>query len=132
MRTVSFLFVFLFLVIGCKDSAITKPDNLIDENVMVDIVYDLSLLEGVKTYNMTHYQGIKPNEFIYKKYKIDSLQFAKSTQFYASNIDKYKKIYEEVGKRIEINKAHIDSLISKQNPNLALPKKEIQKEQMVK
>lgn len=113
MRIFLAFFVCVLLLVSCKDSAISKPDNLIEEHVMVDIIYDLSLLEGVKTYNTTHFQGIKPNEFIYKKYKIDSVQFAKSTQFYASNIDKYKKIYEEAGKRIEKNKAHIDSLVSK-------------------
>lgn len=117
-------FGLLFLVISCKDAIISKPENLIDEDKMTNIIYDLALLEGIKSYNSSEFQSVKVNDFIYKKYKIDSLQFAKSTQFYASDVNKYKKMYEEVGKRIETNKAHIDSLLAKGTKLKATPSPE--------
>lgn len=123
MRIVPLFFCLLIIFGSCKDSAITEPENLISEGKMINIIYDLSLLEGIKAYNFSSFQSLKSNDFVYKKYKIDSLQFAKSTQFYAADIERYKKMYEEVGKRIESNKAHIDSLVGKKSKNLVLPKK---------
>ena len=113
MRKILTFFGFLFLLISCNDTVVSEPKNLIDEDKMTNIIYDLALLEGIKSYNSSEFQSLKVNDYIYKKYKIDSLQFAKSTQFYASDVNKYQKMYEEVGKRIETNKAHIDSLLSK-------------------
>ena len=37
---------------------------------------------------------------IKRKYKIDSLSFAKSTQYYASDINEYKKMYDNVKDRL--------------------------------
>lgn len=127
MKTYLVYFACLFLGISCNNSRISKPDTLIDQAVMVDIIYDLSLLEGVKNYNSSRFQSIKPNEFIFKKYKIDSIQFAKSTQYYAATIVEYKDIYDEVGKRIEKNKAHIDSIQTQESKNFDLTKKELKK-----
>jgi len=132
MRTFLSFFSLLFLLVSCKDTVITEPKNLIPEDKMVNIIYDLSLLEGVKSYNSTNFRSLKSNDFVYKKYNIDSLQFAKSTQFYASDIDKYKKIYDEVGKRIEKNKANVDSLISKGNQNKKVLAPINKEEQIVK
>ncbi len=39
------LVCFLF---SCQKPAVEKPDNLIEKEVMVDILYDLSLLEAIK------------------------------------------------------------------------------------
>ncbi|PWA05614.1 DUF4296 domain-containing protein [Flavobacterium psychrotolerans] len=115
MKTGLALLSFLFLLTSCKDTGISKPKNLIEEDKMVDIIYDLALLEGIKVHNPANLQNVNSNEFVCKKYKIDSLQFVKSTQFYASDISNYKKMYEEVGKRIEKNKSYLDSIESKAN-----------------
>ena len=109
------LFALAALFLSCNKDLVEKPDNLIDKKVMGDILYDLSILEALKYQdpNSLYKNGINPKTYIYKKYKIDSLQFAKSTQFYASDVNKYKTMYEEVGKKIETNKTHIDSLLAK-------------------
>ena len=91
MRIVVSIFCILLVMVSCKDTAIDEPENLIQEDKMINIIYDLALLEGVKTFNSSNFQSVKSNDFVYKKYKIDSLQFAKSTQFYASDINRYKK-----------------------------------------
>lgn len=113
----------LMVFVSCKDATISEPENLISEDKMVNIIYDLALLEGVKTYNSSTFQSLKSNEFVYKKYRIDSLQFAKSSQYYAVDINRYKKMYEEVGKRIESNRAHIDSLVGKESKTQVVPKR---------
>lgn len=94
------------MVVGCQESAVPKPDNLIDEDVLVSILYDLSLLEAIKSQNpaVLETNNINPNTYIYSKYKIDSLQFARSNKYYASDIKKYKEIVENVNKKIEEQK----------------------------
>lgn len=117
MKKTILVFIVFFATLSCNNSAIEKPDNLISEDVMVDIIYDLSLLEGIRStnYNTFKERGINPSKYIYTKYKIDSLQFVKSDRYYASDIELYAKIYDEVSKRIEDRKKAVDSL-AKKNP----------------
>ena len=125
MRVLVALFGVLFLTLGCKDSVISKPENLIEEDKMENIIYDLALLEGIKSHDPSNFQNIKSNEYVYKKYKIDSLQFVKSTQYYVSDISKYKKMYDRVQKRLDDKKNPLDSLFTKATKNQL--KKEEQK-----
>lgn len=109
---------FVYLLSACGgNSAIEKPEKLIDEDKMVDIFYDLALLEAIKAHNPGIIQNAKePQKYIYKKYSIDSLQFAQSNRYYATDIKRYKKMYARVGKRLERNKKEMDSLASKTAP----------------
>ena len=68
---------------------------------MIDIIYDLAILEGVKSQTAGTLKYPKAIEFIKNKYKVDSLTFAQSTQYYASDIKDYKKMYDEVKKRLD-------------------------------
>jgi hypothetical protein len=132
MKRIVFFLSLIFLLNSCKQEAIQKPKNLIEQNKMVDIIYDLSLLEGIKTQNYGVKQNVNAMQFIYDKYKIDSLQFVKSNQYYASDIRNFKKIYEEVSKRIENNKAHLDSLENKKNKPNTSNSKPVEEEGIVK
>jgi hypothetical protein len=104
----------VLLLAACEGSTIQKPKKLIEEDTMVDIFYDLSLLEAIKAHNPGVIQNAKdPNKYVYKKYGVDSLQFAQSNRYYATDIKRYKKMYGRVGKRLEQNKNKLDSLLNK-------------------
>ena len=105
----------LFLAVSCGDKAVKKPDNLIEEDKMVNIIYDLSLLEAAKSQKpaVLDSNAVDVRNYIYKKYKIDSIQFAKSGQYYASDIANYRKIYANVAKKLEDQKKTADSLATK-------------------
>ena len=92
------------VLISCQNSAIEKPNNLIDEDKMIDILYDISVLEAIKVTNPKSLETrkINTNKYIYQKYKIDSLQFVKSDLYYASDITNYQKMYKKVIEKIEI------------------------------
>lgn len=91
----------LFLIC-CGKPAVEKPSNLIPEDQMIDILYDLSLLDAMKSQSPDKLQQAKgANDYIYTKYKIDSLQFANSNKYYASDLKEFRKLYEEVNKRLE-------------------------------
>ncbi|HJS01784.1 MAG TPA: DUF4296 domain-containing protein [Flavobacterium sp.] len=103
----------IMLFFSCKDEAVKEPDSLIDKETMQNIIYDLALLDAIK-YNeptTTENYKVNPKEFIYRKYKVDSLQFAQNNAYYASNFEEYKSIYDEVVKRMEGKKTVLDSLV---------------------
>ena len=96
--------ILLFLLsISCNSNAVKKPENLIEREKMVDIIYDMSILEAAKSQKpivLEQYQ-IQSNSYVYKKYQIDSLQFANSVKYYATDFENYHTIYDSVNKRIE-------------------------------
>ena len=63
----------ILTLLGCKDDLVKKPDVLIEKSKMMDIMYDLALLEAIKYQNpaVLDSNQIRPKQYIYKKYKID-------------------------------------------------------------
>lgn len=99
-KTIAFLTV--LFVFACQKSAVEKPDNLIEKDKMQDILFDISLIEAMKTQNLTG--GIsrkESNEYIYKKYKIDSVQLTNSNKYYASDVAEYRKMFEKIKDRLQ-------------------------------
>ncbi|MEL1241162.1 DUF4296 domain-containing protein [Flavobacterium flavipallidum] len=114
-KTVSFL-ALIMLFFSCKEDAVKKPEHLIDREVMENIIYDLSLIDAIK-YNepsTTEEYKVNPKEFIFRKYKVDSAQFAQNNIYYASDFESYKAMYDSVIKRIDRKKALLDSLVKKE------------------
>ena len=117
-------FAFLSIIIlffSCQD-AVEKPNNLIDEDKMINILYDLALLEGIKADYSLNQQSLSPEKFIYKKYKIDSLQFVQSNAYYASDVQNYKEMYQKLTVKIDLKKSAVDSLLKRKNKPKLLKK----------
>ena len=99
----------LFSIISCNNNGIDKPKDLIQKDKMIDILYDISLFESINAQNING--GIKNNlvtDYIYKKYKIDSIQLVESNKYYASDIEEYKKMFEIVKARLANETLKID------------------------
>lgn len=105
--------VCLLFVVSCKDhSGIPEPKKLIEQDVMVAIMYDLSVLEAIKYQNPASIDSFKINasDFILKKYKVDSVQFVSNTKYYAADTEAYKMMYDKVTTRLEAAIKKADSL----------------------
>lgn len=104
----------LLLLISCKKDVVATPDNLIEKDKMVDVMYDLSLLTAMRNQNPALLDSFKtsPNKYIYKKHQIDSAQFAQSNIYYAADYKEYKKMYEQVKTRLEENKKLTETAIT--------------------
>ena len=112
MKQVLFLFISLF-VISCSKNPVPKPDNLLDEEAMVDIIYDISILQatdGSMPYKLTDH-NIKMDQYIFEKYKIDSITYSHNQRYYAADTRKYKKIYKKVLERLDQEKANIQDQV---------------------
>ncbi|WP_204251782.1 DUF4296 domain-containing protein [Flavobacterium tistrianum] len=113
MKNFIVIILVLFLSISCKKDVVKQPAKLIEKDKMIDIMYDLSLLEAMRYQKPLSMDSVDndPKRFILKKYKVDSLQFAQSNMYYASDYDSYKDMFDQVNKRIEVNQRAADSLV---------------------
>lgn len=121
----TFFLLLLAVFVSCKDDEIKEPKRLIEKGVMVDIMYDLTLLEASKYQSLAFSDSLKINstEFVFKKYKIDSLQFAQNNTFYATDYKEYKNMVETISKRLEKEKKEVDALIKADSKKAILKKK---------
>ncbi|MEO6347897.1 MAG: DUF4296 domain-containing protein [Aquaticitalea sp.] len=106
------------LLINCHDSnKPKKPENLISKDKMSDILYDVYLLNAAKGINkrVLENNGILPQEYVYKKYNIDSLQFELSNDYYSYDTKIYEEIIEKVKQKLEAEKMINDALSLKED-----------------
>ena len=122
MKKILVKFCFIATLLSCQNTVIEKPEKQIDEDVMVDILYDLSLLESIKSQNVSDSDNtINISQYIYKKYKIDSIQFLQNNKYYASDVKNYKKMFEKVKDRLQNESNKLDTLMKK-NGEKVIPK----------
>lgn len=109
------LFVNLFFYNCSQRNTIEKPQGLISTEKMELILYDLSVMNGLRSSQGRKeiFEPIMNVTYIYKKYKIDSAQLAASDSYYAKNPMQYLRIHRNVEKRLN---STIDSL-NKSNQN---------------
>ena len=122
------LFILLiFCSCGLVNDENLVPDNLIAEEKMVDILYDMSLISVSKGINkrILENNGMKPKKYILKKYNIDSLQFVLSNEYYSKDLERYLKIYEEVLNKLEMNRIIIVDSIENYKKDRAKRSQEI-------
>lgn len=103
----------LLLFFSCQDiKEIEKPDNLISEDKMVEVLTDLSVINSAKNFNKRFLEetGIRPNTYLYEKHQIDSLQLAKSTEYYAKKYEILDRIYSRVKVNLEKMKVDLETI----------------------
>jgi len=125
--------IFIFLVLFSCSFTVEKkevPDNLISEEEMINILYDMSLISVSKGINkrILENNGMKPKKYILKKYDIDSLQFVSSNEYYSKDLETYLSIYEEVLNKLEVNREFIVDSIENYKKERAKRSLEINKE----
>ncbi|OXB15457.1 DUF4296 domain-containing protein [Flavobacterium reichenbachii] len=113
MKNLIIIILVLFLSVSCKKDLVKQPKKLIEKEKMIDIMYDLSLLEAMKYQSPLLVDSIETNpvKFILKKYKVDSLQFAQNNIYYASDYEGYKDMFDEISKRLAKNQRAVDSIL---------------------
>lgn len=98
------LLLAVMLLFSCQNVSETeRPGDLIPEQKLVEVLTDLSLINSAKNYNrrMLEGTGLRPKEFLYQKHNIDSLQLARSTQYYADHPAQLERIYDDVQNNLE-------------------------------
>ena len=101
------------LVISCGNIKAKKPANLISEDRMVEVLYDVIIINTAKGVNKQLLQNNinNPLNYIYRSHGIDSLQFAESNAYYTINTDKYKSIYDKVEMKLKAEKSQYEAIV---------------------
>lgn len=101
-RTILVILTILFVYACTSNTIYKKPDDLIDEDVMVELIVDIHLASAAKSAKNNYGKyGVNYMPLIYEKYKIDSARFVRSSFYYASDIDVETKLLKRVQSRIE-------------------------------
>jgi len=103
-KIIPYIIVFLFVVSCYKFREPEKPKNLISKADMVNILIDLKLIASVTggdDVKVLDSNNVQSQKYIYKKYNIDSVQFALSNNYYAFHINDYEAIYTKVKDSLE-------------------------------
>lgn len=112
MRQLIYLFILICLM-GCDGvDRPKKPKNLIAKDKMANIMHDLYILNAAKGVNrkLLEKNGVMPVDYIYRKYDIDSLQFANSNTYYAYDTEVYATLIENVQKTLQKDKELYEKL----------------------
>ncbi len=90
-----------------------KPEQLIPKDKMVQILVSAYTGNAARSINNRTLRdsGVQLDSVIYNKFNIDSLSFAQSNTYYASQINEYMEILNEVEKELSEQKATLDSII---------------------
>ena len=108
------LLIFLALgVFACQDVVRPDiPDEIIPEAKMVDVLVEAYIGNAARSNNnrVLRMGGVQLDSILYAKYEIDSLQFAQNTAYYASQIDPYMRILEQVETKLSGVKKSLDSI----------------------
>lgn len=112
-----FYILIFFSLMGCNSvDRPKKPKDLIPKNKMSEIMYDLYILNAAKGVNkkVLELNGIMPSDYVYKKYGIDSLQFAQSNTYYAYDTEVYAALVESVKANLEREKELYEKLTNEE------------------
>lgn len=125
MRKIFLLITFVSLF-SCGEEVIDKPVNLISKEKMIDILYDMAIINSAKTNapQVMEDRNFNPMQFIYNKYEIDSVQFVSSDLYYASKPLEYEDIYKKIEDRIKKEKEGFEKQKEEKKDSLNQEKEE--------
>lgn len=89
----------LFLMSCAADSV---PNGLLSKEEMANFVYDMSLISGIKNYDLAalREKEIKPTEYLLEKYQLDSLKLTQTVEFYSSHPEILAEVYKEAMRKM--------------------------------
>jgi hypothetical protein len=115
-RLIPYCSILVFLLtLACGNlETVEKPKKLIDEKTMEKILYDAVMMDVMQTFSELNptFEEILGAPYLYKKYKIDSLQLVQSEEYYIKNPRIYYRIYSKVISQLQKSKDSIDTLFN--------------------
>jgi hypothetical protein len=100
-KKTSILIFLLLLFFSCSTPPVEKPENLIEEETMIDLLTDIHLAEAAFNH-LRHRDSLVERSSsvnfyhsVLDKYQIQDSVFEKSFVFYASQPRKFEKMYRQ-------------------------------------
>ena len=111
MKHFVFSLMMILCVLSCQE-AIQKPDNLLSEEKMSEIIADFAINEQNYTIG-NNINSENATRFILKKYKIKSELFTKSYEYYMTKPETMKEILNEAQEIIKAKDPKAEAFINK-------------------
>lgn len=99
------LSLLVYIFVSCDNKVIEKPNPLVKEKQMIDMLFDLHIAEA--TFNRMRYDSLVRNSSsanfyhsILEKYETPDSVFERSFAYYVSNPKNFEKMYREVMNRL--------------------------------
>jgi len=123
------LLLLLITIVSCEDEIVQKPENLIKEDQMIDMLVDIHL--GQATYNHFRYDSIMLNNssvnFYYsvlEKYQVPDTVFEQSFVYYSGKPKNFEKMYRKVMNNLSLMEQEFSG---RKEELLQLDEKEVKK-----
>lgn len=92
------------VLLSC-DQKNEKPEGLLDHDQMVDLIYDVHLVEGARS-GVTIMGDSMSLETYYRtvmiKHNMDSVSYKNNMEYYSSRPDEMKVIFDEVIEKLSV------------------------------
>ena len=112
LRIFCLIFIMSFSI-SCQDvQKPEKPANLISQEIMIDILRDVYISNAARNINnkLLRNKNIKLDSVIFNKYRVDSLQFVLSNNYYSSNLDIYRDLLIKAQEKLMVLQIEKDSI----------------------
>jgi len=107
-----FIIITIFILVSCE----IKPKNIMPKEKFIDLLVDVHIYDAIMNKEGYLDKSITINDtasyynYLFKKYEITRKQYREIMQYYASDIEEFSLIYEEVINRFNLKLIEIDSL----------------------
>ncbi|WP_321331469.1 DUF4296 domain-containing protein [uncultured Bacteroides sp.] len=111
MKNVCYIFILLIVLSGCK---IRRPDGVISESGMEDLLYDYHIAKAMGD-NLSGNDNYKKELYvdaIFQKHRITKAAFDSSMVWYTRNTDVLAEVYEKVNARLKVQQTDINHLVA--------------------
>lgn len=111
----------IILLYACGQSVVPKPERLLSEKEMENLMYDLAIIDAIRNvdHQLLDSLNVSPSEFIYQKHNIDSLSMVENMVYYASFPKKYDKIIKNVEARLKKERDELSKPKTNESENTA-------------
>lgn len=115
-------------MLSCTSNTILKkPDDLIPEDQMVDLLTDLFLaINAGTTKNLDLKRQVNYYPLVFEKHNIDSARFKESNFYYTSRVDDYDAILVKVDERLKALSEEFEAL-KREEDSISRVKKNLEK-----
>ncbi len=101
MQKYSYLFILLWVFVGCAPDKPKAPSDLLTQSQMSGIIADMHIADAITTSkallpDSANQEAISYREFILKKHNTNKQQFTASLEFYKQNPEQLDSVYAEV------------------------------------
>lgn len=110
MKKLFFIFALALSLVACVDQVTpTRPDDVLDRETFTNLMVEVQLIEAMYNRKLAEDEDVAVRDAIYpfyaasfEKFGTNQEQFSRSFEWYSSNPQEMKLVYEEVENQLSL------------------------------